>query len=380
MTLRASKPAFNVREKLTELGRRFGLKGSELAAAETVQEARDLVSAGRKNLVINGAIQFAQRATSASTTGSSFAPVSVDRFSLGAAGGNHATYTAEQSTDAPDGFIYSFKVTTTSAASATTGYQRINYSIEGYDAAQIGYGKSWAKTVTASFWVKSNNPGTYSVAFNTNGTSNRFFSQLYTINQSDTWEYKTITIPGDTVDVSQNTTNGHGLYAAFALRASSTYTSGTNYNGKWIAQTDSSRHVGHNVDVGNTNGDYWAITGYQVELGSNATDFEHRSHGEELLLCQRYYYKSGSHYHFLHKNGYYESQLFYFPTTMRTDSVTVNVPTPVLRRVDSGSNTSYTGLSITTYADGFYLSTSTSNNSLFYTFVMSGSITADAEL
>ena len=121
------------------------------------------------------------------------------------------------------------------------------------------------------------------------------------------------------------------------------------------------------------------FTGFQFEKGRNATDFEHRSYGEELTLCQRYYYKSPSHYHFLHKNGYYESQLFYFPTTMRASPV-VTVPTPVLRRVDASSNTSYTGLSISRYPDGFYLSSVTTNNNLFYTFVMSGAITADAEL
>ena len=80
MTLRASKPAFNVREKLTELGRRFGLKGSELAAAETVQEARDLVSAGLKNLIINGAMEVAQRATSLTGRTDASTVLTVDRF------------------------------------------------------------------------------------------------------------------------------------------------------------------------------------------------------------------------------------------------------------------------------------------------------------
>ena len=290
MTVRVNKSSFNIREKLSELERPIGLKGSELMRAETAQEARDFVGAGRRNLIINGAMQVAQRGTSVSTTGNTFAPISVDRISLGSAGTGHSTYTAEQSSDAPDGFQYSFKVTTTSAVTlGSNGYQRVNYPIEGYIASQIGYGKSWSKSITLSFWVKSNNPGNFSLAFNTVGTTNRFHSVVYTIEQSGVWEYKTITIPGDIVNYSQNVTNGIGLYLAFALRASSNWYS-TNNNNKWVNQTDGSRHYGHNVNVGSVNGDYWAITGVQLEVGKNATEFEHRSYGEELALCQRYCY------------------------------------------------------------------------------------------
>ena len=169
------------------------------------------------------------------------------------------------------------------------------------------------------------------------------------------------------------------MYLSFALRVSSNWYS-TNNNNKWVNQTDGSRHYGHNVNVGSVNGDYWAITGVQLEVGKNATEFEHRSYGEELALCQRYYYKTpSSHYHFLHKNAYYESQLFYFPTTMRA-APTVTVPTPVLRRIDASSNISYTGLASNRYPDGFYLTSTTTNNNLFYTWIMIGHITADAEL
>jgi hypothetical protein len=126
MTVRVNKSSFNIREKLSELERPIGLKGSELMRAETAQEARDFVSAGRKNLIINGDMRIAQRSTTASTTGSTFAPISVDRISLGAAGSGHSTYTAEQSSDAPDGFQYSFKITTTSAVTlGSNGYQRV---------------------------------------------------------------------------------------------------------------------------------------------------------------------------------------------------------------------------------------------------------------
>ena len=326
MTVRIAKQPVNIREKLSELERPIGLKGSELMRSETAQDARDFVSAGRKNLIINGDMRIAQRSTTASTTGSTFAPISVDRISLGAAGSGHSTYTAEQSSDAPDGFQYSFKVTTTSAVTlGSNGYQRVNYPIEGYIASQIGYGKSWSKSITLSFWVKSNNPGNFSLAFNTSGTTNRFHSVVYTIEQSGVWEYKTITIPGDSVNYSQNVTNGIGLYLSFALRASSNWVS-TNNNNIWVNQTDTSRHYGHNVNVGSVNGDYWAITGVQLEVGKNATEFEHRSYGEELALCQRYFYKLGGA----------ASRSIGFAYTPSTSEIAVTTHHPVPMRIDPG--------------------------------------------
>lgn len=321
MTVRASKPAFNIREKLKELTHSIGLKGRELMRAATVQEARDLVSAGRKNMVINGDCRIAQKGIGPVSTVGGFTTHTVDRWGVGNAGsGGFATYDVTQSTDAPDGFDYSFKLETTSAATVLSDtYQRVNYSIEGYDAARIGLGESWAKKVTVSFWVKSNNPGTYSLVFNTIGSTYRFYSTLYTINQSGVWEYKTITIPGDTVSSGQNKTNDYGLYASFCLRTGSTYTASDNTN-IWVNQTDGSRHYGHNTDVGNTNGDYWQITGYQVELGSNATEFEHRSYGEELALCQRYYYKHDNQRYrpsIIDGNGGYAGAFITHPVEMR---------------------------------------------------------------
>ena len=148
---------------------------------------------------------------------------------------------------------------------------------------------------------------------------------------------------------------------------------------QWEGMDNNELATACNLALADSTSNDFYITGVQYEVGPIATEFEHRSYGEELVLCQRYYYKSPSHYHFLHKNGYYETQLFYFPTTMR-DSPDVSVPTPVVRRVDGSSNISYTGLSISRYPDGFYLSSTTTNNNLFYTFIMSGAITADAEL
>jgi hypothetical protein len=380
MSVRVNKSSFNIREKLSELERPIGLKGSELMRAETAQEVRDFVSAGRKNLIINGDMRIAQRSTTASTTGNTFAPISVDRISLGAAGSGYSTYTAEQSSDAPDGFQYSFKVTTTSAVTlGSNGYQRVNYPIEGYIASQIGYGKSWSKSITLSFWVKSNNPGNFSLAFNTVGTTNRFHSVVYTIEQSGVWEYKTITIPGDIVNYSQNVTNGIGLYLAFALRASSNWLS-TNNNNKWVNQTDASRHYGHNVNVGSVNGDYWAITGVQLEVGKNATEFEHRSYGEELALCQRYYYKSlTTRQGILYKGPLWETDFFYFPVEMRTAPV-ISGASWFLRNPGSNTDISYTGFTYNTVRSGFFITSTTSNTNTLQCWFCNAPLQFNAEL
>ena len=127
MTLRASKPAFNVREKLTELGRRFGLKGSELAAAETVQEARDIVSAGRKNLIYNGKMEIAQRSTSETNIGSAFTYYTLDRW-IWRNNGHSGRFTMSQDSDSPSGFYKSLKLEVTTADNSLTSnhYQGYN--------------------------------------------------------------------------------------------------------------------------------------------------------------------------------------------------------------------------------------------------------------
>ena len=291
MTVRANKPAFNIREKLKELTHSIGLKGRELMRAATVQEARDLVSAGRKNIIINGDMRIAQRGTSASGTGSTFNPVAVDKFAPGAANGPFSTYDFTQESDAPEGFNYSFKVDATSPQTITSGYQRVGYAVEGYDFAQSAYGTSKAKTMTLSFWVKSNVPGNYSVSFS--NSSSRQYSTVYTINQSGVWEKKYITLPGDPGSTTNNITNGIGIFIAFALRVASDFSS-TDKTYEWVDSDDTARHFGHTVDVGANIGDTWQITGVQLEVGKNATEFEYRPYGEELALCQRYYYKISS--------------------------------------------------------------------------------------
>ena len=291
MTVRVNKQPFNLREKLTELERPIGIKGSELMKSETIQEARDLVSAGRKNLIINGDMRVSQRGTSATGAGSSFIYHTVDRIKMRNNGGTTARYTNTQSTDSPgsEGFKYSFKLEVTTAKGTLTSnhYQGVSQLIEGQSLQHLCFGTSNAKNLTLSFWVKSNTTGQYSCHIS-NWNNSKNISRPYTINTPNTWEKKTITIPGDTTTVIPND-NGIGLEIGWCLATTSFYNDGTD-GSVWHSTSDAGkRHSGQVVEFGGTIGDTWYLSGVQLEVGKNATEFEHRSYGEELKLCERYY-------------------------------------------------------------------------------------------
>ncbi len=244
-------------------------------------------SLGRRNLIINGAMQVAQRGTQVTgETGSGYK--TCDRWQ--AAISSLGTWTIDQSTDAPSGFSNSFKLTCTTAdASPAAGdAMYLRYSIEAQDCQHLAYGSSSANTTTLSFWVKSNKTGTYKVAPYVSD-SGRLLGGTYTINSADTWEQKTITIIGDTGGSIAND-NGDGLVLHFFLGAGSNFTSGTSQSA-WTAYSAGDFGAGQTVNLADATSNYFEITGVQLEVGSVATPFEHRSYGEELALCQRYYQK-----------------------------------------------------------------------------------------
>ncbi len=287
MTVNVSKPQINLREKLSDLEKPSGVAGQDILKADTPQEVFNYINAGRRNLVINGAMQVAQRGTSVTgktTTGY----YTCDRFgfSLNSLG----TWTIEQSTDAPSGFSNSFKVTATTADTpVTSDFALISSIVEAQDLQHLSFGSSDAKPITFSFWVKSNKAGTGTIELRQSDTSYAV-TPSYTINTADTWEYKTITVDGNTVN-SINNDNGSGIQIIFWINSGPTYTGGT-HQLNWVASSNSDRNA-TNLGIGNSTSDYFQITGVQLEVGSVATPFEHRSYGEELLLCQRYYAKSG---------------------------------------------------------------------------------------
>ena len=287
MTVRITKPEFNLREKLSELDRPVGLKGSELMRSDNVQDARDLVGAGRKNIIINGDMRIAQRATSKTgITANGY--YTCDRWHIQL---NGPTLKLEQDSDNPGyGFKNSLAITTTTAVSSIAAGNaiKLRYLVEGYDAAQLQYGTTHAKPFTLSFWVKSSLTGQIAVSFN---RDSRIVNRQVTVNSANTWEHKSVTILGDVTTALGNTTNGTGMIINIFPSSGSNSTGGSSirqWNSYHNAHTAFGANMGHLTVTNST----FKITGVQMEVGKVATEFEHRSFGEELALCQRYLFKN----------------------------------------------------------------------------------------
>ena len=284
MVVKVSKPEINVREKISELDKPSGTAGEAMLRAETPQEQFNLISAGRRNLIINGAMQVAQRGTSATT----FSYGTVDRFKPSEGSTSSLAITQTQDTNAPSGFSNSLKITVTTAETMSGSKQlAVFHAMEAQNLQQLGYGTSDAQSITVSFWVKSSVTGTYCLSLYEND-DNRNIGATYTINSANTWEYKTITFPPDTVGVIDNN-NGGGLETYFFLSVGPDRKSADNTS--WATWSAARFGYGQVADVAGTTNATWQITGVQLELGKVATPFEHRSYGEELALCQRYYQK-----------------------------------------------------------------------------------------
>ena len=241
-----------------------------------------------RNLVINGDMRAAQRSTSETGVGGAFVYTTVDRFMLRNTGTTTARYTNTQSTDAPDSFGYSYKLETTTAKGtlSATNYQGVSTRLEGQNLQNLGYGTNSSKYLTLSFWVKSSTTGQYSCHFS-NWNGGRNISKTYTINSANTWEQKSITIPGDSTAIAND--NALGMEIGWVLASGSFYNDGTD-GSTWHNTSDSGkRHSGQSVEFGGTIGDTWYLTGVQLEVGEKATPFEHRSYGDELARCQRYF-------------------------------------------------------------------------------------------
>ena len=286
---------------------------------------------GRRNLIINGSMRVAQRGTSSTgvSSGGDYLTIDRFRFSMSSAG----IWDISQSTTVPsgEGFAYSQKIDCTTADSSLDASNYLIYltALEGQNLQHLKFGTSSAEKLTLSFWVRSAKTGTYVVEFINSATGgNRTQSQSYTINSADTWEKKIITIDGDTATAFNNT-NGAALSLYFWLAAGSTYSGGT-LNTSWNSSTNANRAAGV-VNLADSTSNDWYITGVQLEVGNNATPFEHLSYGEEYMLCQRYYHKAdvtGSLPFWLHpltnSNTNYRRQNYNFPIRMRaTPSMTV---------------------------------------------------------
>ena len=253
-------------------------KAAELAALIGSQSALS-----NRNLIINGAMQVWQRGTGSTAVGSTNT-YHADRWL--AREDSDGSLTTEQSTDAPDNFKYSNKVTVTSADTSIGAAQKCYFSqrVEGTVFDSLGFGTSAAKTTTLSFYVKSSLTGTFSGSL-TNDNNNRSYPYEYTINSANTWERKSVTFPGDTTG-TWDTGSSDWLELYWDLGIGSNFEGSA---GAWVAAQDFGTS-GSTKLIG-TNGATWLISGVQWEQGEQATPFEHRSFGDELLACMRYYWK-----------------------------------------------------------------------------------------
>ena len=238
---------------------------------------------GNRNLLMNGDMQISQRNgdTSVAVTGNVY---TLDRWQVVNDAGS-SKFTVQQVDDAPVGLKKSLKMTSSSAYSVpATEAHGIGQKIEGLNANQLMFGSSDAKSITISFFVKSSLTGTFSGSV-LNEDMFRGYPWTYTINSADTWEYKTVTVAGSQ-DGTWLLDNREGMRIFWNI-GSGTSRSGT--AGQWSTAQYTFGATGATSVVG-TNAATLQITGCQVEEGSVATDFEHRSYGQELALCQRYYF------------------------------------------------------------------------------------------
>lgn len=325
------------------------------------------------NRIINGDMRIDQRNAGAAVT-STGDIYCVDRWGIGHGAPVNA-FTAQRSTDAPAGFTHSLLITAgTGAGASSAGYAVLRQAIEGNNVADLGFGTANAQAVTISFRVKSSRTGTFGVVVR-NNAGTRAYGATYAISAANTWETKTITIPGDTSG-TWLTDNSIGLHLFFDLGA------GSNYNitaGAWTTGTNMFGVTG-TTKLTDATGATMRVTGVKLEKGSVATPFEVRQYGTELALCQRYYFQFNSSG--LSDNAYAYSPYspasyaslpnssaavpMYFPVTMRAAPTVSGTPnTGSLNR-----STSTTGMAV------FQWASPTTANSVYYV----SAYTATAEL
>ena len=323
---------------------------------------------GRRNMIINGDMNIAQRGTptsAASYTSGGYA--ACDRWRLRAISTDEADFVISQESDAPtaSGFTKSIKIKTNTVESALASDEifHVSQRIEAQDLQHLKYGTSSALPTTLSFWVKAYQTGTYAINVYKPDSPNRQITATYTISASNTSEFKTMTFPGDTAGGGITDDTGTGLQIYWLLATGTDYTGTTSTS--WDNYANGGFANGQAVNIMSSTDNYFYLTGVQFEVGSQATAFEHRSFGEELRLCQRYYQVGSSiGAGYGSANGYARAGSVY-ATQMRA--------TPTLATTNSGS--------------GSIIASGTSNTGFYVTYGSLGgssagifSFIADAEL
>lgn len=316
-------------------------------AVQTAQYGSSNVGLAFKNRIINGAMVIAQRGTSSLTNDSGALSFAVDRtFAYGNVSSKFTVQQNAGSVTPPAGFINYLGCTSSSAYTVGAAeYFVVAQYIEGLNVADLAWGTASAKTVTLSFWVRSSLTGTFGGAFQ-NSATDRSYPFSYTISAANTWEYKTITVAGDTSG-TWLTTNGVGIRVWLGMGVGTSFSSTA---GAWAAG-DFKSATGATSVVG-TNGATFYITGVQLEVGSTATSFDYRQYTTELALCQRYFAVTAAILYGSISGAAGQGAVnWFYKSTMRTaPTVTGNAATTVV------TSTADFAAGLTNNTGGFYAS------------------------
>ena len=238
-----------------------------------------------KNIIINGGMRISQRNGTSVGTADGDSYKGLDRFKTRTYGGTGRYSVQQLSNDPVDQFNYCQKLIVTTPDTGTAYSYALAYIPEGYDVEHLLWGTTSSKTVTMSFWVKSSLTGTYCVSFRSQN-ADRSYVVEYTISSANTWEKKTMTLTGPTNGGTFPKNNTAGMLIEWCLNqfGGRTNTANTWHSANILSTTNQTNWIA-------TNGATFFLTGVQLEVGSTATDYEHKSYGEELRDCQRYYEK-----------------------------------------------------------------------------------------
>jgi hypothetical protein len=286
-----------------------------------------------RNLIINGAMQVAQRGIS-STSDGGYHTVDRWRSTLSSGTGTQSQLTLSSGSPYDEGFRKAYRMQITSASASTSAYAQLQTRLEAQDIAQSGWKyKDPNHSLTCSFWARSSLAGTYTVQYRASDVGDFFFNRTFTVT-ANTWTKVTHTIPGHASLVFNND-NDLGMQVVITPYYGPYYTGSSAINNAWFTLSGTDYFPDYAQAFSNTANATFDVTGVQLEVGSKATPFEHRTFGDELARCQRYYYQN-QRLHGIWTAGQTMRFTAPFHTTMRT--------APTLAVIDSNGYHEYWNL------------------------------------